>query len=155
MKLRHLSALAIALMLVVAIPALAASDFTVGQFLQELAEAKKVNATDAWIAVDSLRAVGIRIPSGLDANATLTEGTVVQIARAAGLRVSTNNPGASFDEGQVDSFFTAFAVELEGNDIEGPDPSSTYVRDPDKFDPFTKGKGNHYAKGHRSPSEPE
>jgi hypothetical protein len=153
MKLKHLSALVIALMIVAA-PAMAASDFTVGQFIQELAKVKNVNATDARIAVDSLRAVGIRIPAGLDLGASLTEGTVVEISRAAGLRVATNNPSALFGEGQVDSFFSAFSVEL-GVGAESDDPPTTDVRDPNKFDPFTKGKGNHYAKGKRSPTEPE
>jgi hypothetical protein len=154
MKLKHLSALVIALMLVAAIPALAASDYTIGQFVQELARVKNVNATDSRIAVDSLRAVGIRVPAGLDLTAALTEDAVVDISRAAGLRVATNNPGAPFDEGQVASFFSAFAVEL-GVGGEQDDPPTTQDRDPDKFDPFTKGKGNHYAKGHRSPTEPE
>jgi hypothetical protein len=158
MKPKHLSALVIALMLVAATPVLAANDFTVGQFVQELAKVKHVNATDAQIAVDSLRAVGIRVPAGLDLGANLTEGAVVEISRAAGLRVATNNPSAPFNESQVDSFFSAFSVELGvGGENDDPPTSQESIRDrdPSKFDPFTKGKGNHYAKGHRSPTEPE
>jgi len=156
MKLRHLSALVLALMLATTVPALAAGDFTVGQFLQELAKAKNVNATDARIAVDSLRAVGIRIPADLDTSASLTEGTVVDIAKAAGLRVSTNNPSARFDEDQVGSFFSAFATELGVSETDRLERDlSIRDRDPTKFDPFTKGKGNHNAKGHRTPTEPE
>jgi hypothetical protein len=155
MKLTNLSALVIALMLVTAIPALAADEVTVGNFIQELAKAKNVNATEARIAVDSLRAVGVRVPEGLDLDAALTEGAVVDIARAANLRVATLNPDAPFGREQVDSFFTAFAVELGLGGGQEEDPPTTDEWEMHRHNPFTKGAGSHFVKGIRSPSEPE
>jgi hypothetical protein len=150
MKLKHLSALVLALMLITAMPALAAGDYTIGQFLQEFARVKNLNATDARIAADSLRSAGVRLPARLDTNASLTEGAVVEIASAAGLRVSTNSPDARFDQDQVDSFFSAFGEELGGNQLE---EEGTISRKVPSFDPHSKGKA--YAKGHRTPTEPE
>jgi hypothetical protein len=135
-----------------AAPALAA-DVTIGQFLQELAQAKKLNATDTQIAAESLRTVGVRLPAELRLSDRLTEADVVRISRAAGLLVSTANPEAPFDEEQMDRFFVVFGSELEGNPGDNP---IVEPHDP-TFDPWTKGKGNHYGhyKGGRSPSEPE
>ena len=145
-----LSVLAVAVILAVtAIPALAANDSTVGRFVQEMARAKNLNATDATIAADSLRAVGVRLPADLRLNKRLTERDVVEISRGAGLPVSTTNPDAVFDGDQVDRFFLVFGKELG---VTEPDRPHTPW-----FDPFTKGKGKHkgWGKGHRTPSEPE
>jgi len=147
------SVLAIAVLLAaVAAPTLAA-DVTVGQFVQELARAKKLNATDAQVAADSLRTVGVRLPADLRLSERLTEADVVRISRAAGLLVSTTNPASPFDEEQMDQFFVIFGAELETT------PSGDPIVEPHvpDFDPFTKGKGNHWGhyKGGRTPSEPE
>ena len=147
------SVLAVAVLLAaVAAPALAA-DVTIGQFVQELAQVKKLNATDARIALDSLAAVGVRLPADLKLADRLTEAEVVRISRAVGLWVSTTNPEAPFDEEQMDQFFVVF-----GSDLEATPPGDPIVEPhvPD-FDPFTKGKGNHWGhyKGGRTPSEPE
>ena len=149
-----LSVLAVAVLLIVsAIPALAANEATVGQFVKEMAKVKNLNATDARIAVDSLRAVGVRLPDNLRLEATLTERDVVDISRAAGLPVNTTNPEAVFDEEQVVRFFAAFGEEFGANP---PDEGVVTPHTP-WFDPFTKGKGKHkgWGKGHRTPSEPE
>ena len=121
------SVLAIAVLLAAtAAPALAA-DVTIGQFVQELAQAKKLNATDARIAADSLRTVGVRLPADLRLAERLTESDVVRISRAAGLLVSTANPEAPFDDEQMDQFFVVFGAELEvtppGDPIEPHEPS--------------------------------
>lgn len=147
-----LSFLAVAVLLAaIAAPALAA-EITTGQFVQELARAKKLNATDPGIAADSLRSVGIRLPVDLDLSQRLTESAVVRISRSAGLLVSTTNPEAPFDEEQMDRFFVVFGAELEGT----PGDPIVEPLEPD-FDPWTKGKGNHYGhyKGGRTPDEPE
>jgi hypothetical protein len=154
MKTNLRSVLAIAALLAVsAAPALAA-DVTVGQFVQELARAKKLNATDARVAVDSLRTVGVRLPSDLKLSDRLTEAEVVRISRSVGLLVSTANPEAPFDDEQMDRFFDVFGVELAVKDND--DPIGGETLDP-TFDPWTKGKGNHYGhhKYSRSPTEPE
>ena len=147
------SVLAVAVILAVtAIPALAASESTVGLFVQKMARSKNLNATDATIAADSLRAVGVQLPPNLRLNKRLTERDVVEISRAAGLSVSTTDPEAPFDEDQVDRFFLAFGSELGVARPGQPD----HPNDP-SFDPFTKGKGKHkgWGKGHRTPTEPE
>jgi len=147
------SVLAVAVLLAaIGAPALAA-EVSVGQFVQELARAKKLNATDARIAADSLAAVGVRLPAELKLSERLTEADVVQISRAAGLLVSTTNPAAPFDEDQMDQFFVVFGAELESTP---PGDPIVEPHTPD-FDPFSKGKGNHWGhyKGGRSPSEPE
>jgi hypothetical protein len=150
MKSRHISILVLALMLVSAMPVLAAGDITVGGFIQELARVKNLNATDARIAVDSLRSVGIRIPEEIQLTRKLTEGDVVEISRAVGLRVSTNNPEAPFTQEQVNSYLQAFSAELGVIGGSSEDPPT--VRTP-SFDPHSK--GNAYAKGHRTTVEPE
>ena len=163
--LTRVGAMAIAALMVVvmAAPALAASEVTVGKFVLELALHKNLVATDVPVAVDSLREVGIRLPADLDMNSPLTEGDVVNIARSIGLRVTTSNPGATFDGNQVDSFFLAVNDEMSGDDEE----ITTYTDSPfgtgygkgngPAFDPFSKGKGKHKgkAKGWMSPTEPE
>jgi hypothetical protein len=138
-----------------AIPAFAAGEATVGQFIQEMARAKNLNATDARIALDSLAAVGIRLPENLKLSKRLTEADVVQIARAAGLPVNTSDPEAAFDRDQVDSFFSVFAVDLGAN----PPPNDGIIKPYGdiKTDPFTKGKGKKtgFLKKGRTPTEPE
>jgi hypothetical protein len=155
--------MAVAVLMVAAAvaPALAASEVTVGQFIQELARHKNLNATDEQIAVDSLRSVGIRLPEGLRLNARLTEGDVVSISRAAGLRVSTSNPNAPFNEDQVQSFLIALSDEMTDDEA---NTKTTYPYGEGlgngwgpQFDPFSKGKGKHkgHGKGWQSPTEPE
>lgn len=150
---KHLSVLAAVVMVAaVMIPTLAASDVTVGQFVMQFARAKNLNATDARIAVDSLRAVGIRLPADLRMGDRLTEREVVRIAQSAGLPVNTANPDDPFDSEEVDRFFVVFGTELGAGGTNPPVQPTVRT-----FDPFTKGKGKHKgkAKGHRTPSEPE
>jgi hypothetical protein len=157
-------AMAVAVLMVAAVvaPALASSEVTVGRFVQELARHKNLNATDVQIAVDSLRSVGIRLPEGMRLEARLTEGDVVNISRAAGLRVTTSNPNAPFDSEQVQSFLFALSDELV--DDGGNTVRTTYPYGEGngqgwgpQFDPFSKGKGKHkgHAKGWQSTTEPE
>jgi hypothetical protein len=163
-KLIRLGAIAAAaLMIAVTVaPALAASEVTVGRFVQELALHRNLNAVDVPTAVDSLRAVGIRLPADLDMNARLTEGDVVSISRAIGLRVTTSNPSTPFDQSQVESFFFALGDQVVSDSEYNTMTDSPYGTGYGKgngpaFDPFTKGKGKHKgkAKGWQSPTEPE
>jgi len=160
----RLGAMAVAVLMVTATaaPALAASEVSVGQFIQELALHKNLEAVNVSAAVDSLRSVGIRLPDNLDMDGTLTEGDVVNISRALGLRVTTSNPKSAFTSDQVSSFF--FAVSEQIQDVT---EIATFTDRPygtgigqghgPPFDPFTKGKGKHKgkAKGWTSPTEPE
>ena len=162
------SATVAAALLVVALaaPAVAAEEVTVGQFVQRMASAKNLNSTDALIAADSLRAVGIRLPADLKMGARLTEADVVRISRVAGLRVTSSNPEKVFSSEQVDSFFFAFSSEIglssDPRERIGTDTVRPYGEGYGNgwgppFDPFTKGKGQAKgkAKGWRSPWEPE
>ena len=156
-------AMTVAVLMVAAVvaPTLASSEVTVGRFVQELARHKNLNATDVQIAVDSLRSVGIRLPEGMRLNARLTEGDVVSISRAAGLRVTTSNPNAPFNGEQVQSFMFALSNELADDgatvDTVRPYGEGNGAGWGPQFDPFSKGKGKHkgHAKGWQSTTEPE
>jgi hypothetical protein len=169
-------AVALILLAAVAAPALA-SGSDVGGFIQQLAKSKNLNATDPAIALDSLRAVGVRLRPDLRLDKKLTEGDVADISRAAGLLVTTSNPDAYFDEEKVDRFFQAFAIELGQNENNGGAFSTTAcdssVENCDNpgmgdgpgtgngngpgFDPFSKGRGKKKgkAKQSRTPTDPE
>ena len=141
--------------LALALPTFAA-DITVGSFLQKLAQSKNLNATDARIAADSLRGIGVRVPADMRLMAPLTEGDVARIARAAGLNVTTNRPDASFTEEQVATFIVAFQAEL-ANAGDGAASTEGNGNGP-AFNPYSKGKGGSKGKkkGHDfTPTEPE
>lgn len=148
---------ALALLAVAALPILAASPLTVGQFVQRLAESKNLNATDAALALDSLRGAGVRLPVDMNLSKRLTESDVADIARAVGIRVTTSQPDAVFSDDQVDRFFLSFAQEL-GGVVANPDDPDQGTRGDDggpTFDPFSKGKGKGKGKGDMTPTEPE
>ena len=162
--------LASALVVALALPAVA-GEVTVGKFVQRLAQEKNLNATDAQIAVESLAAVGIRLPADLKLNRRLTERDVARIAQASGVNVTTANPSAPFDDDQVERFMVTFSIEL-GPGLGGEGPGETHGDgDPGNedhgnaqdgggpaFDPYAKGKGGSKGKkkGHSvTPSEPE
>ena len=152
-----------ALCLAFVTPAVAASDITVGDFVQRLAVAKGLAGTDARIAHDALRGIGIRLPGDLNFGNRLTEGDVAVISRAAGLNVRTSNPLNDFSNQQAEMFFISFKDDLgdDGNGTrshtnpgEGSGPGNGNGGPP--FDPFTKGKhGKGKGKGVISPTEPE
>ena len=166
---KRVGAITVALILaaVVALPALAAGEMTVGRFVQQIASQQRLNASDVPTAVGSLREAGIRIPAGTDFNKRLTEGDVAEISQLAGLKVRTSSPGAYFDEGQVDRFMLSFSGELEAggdngvgtnsheNPGQGSGPGNGNGNGP-PFDPFTKGKhGKGKGKGPHTPTDPE
>ena len=167
--LARIAAVGVAALLVVSVaaPTFAANEMTIGQFLQRLAVTKNLNATDARMASDSLRAAGIRVPTNLDMGARLTEADVVAISRAAGLSVTSSNPTQAFTTEQVDAFFFALADEISVTGAPDDDEITGNTVRPygegngngwgPPFDPFTKGKGQAKgkAKGWRSQHEPE
>ena len=114
---KRLGVVAVALVMSAALaaPALAASDVTVGQFLQEFAKAKNLNATDPRIAADSLAVVGVQVPNDVQLSQRLTESVVIKISRSAGLNLSTSRPDASFSAEQVDRFFATFAGDTSAS----------------------------------------
>jgi len=164
----RMGAALVALAVLVAVPAFA-KDATVGEFVIELAKAKRINAADSQNAVESLSAVGVRLPSDLQMNDRLTEGEVARISRFAGLSVTTSRPDQPFSRLQVDRFFTSFQGEIAqtqaGATMRSCDPAVENCDNPGNedsdpqapFDPYAKGKGKKKgkAKGGRTPSEPE
>jgi hypothetical protein len=156
MSLKRFGALSIALLLVVAAMPAFAADATVGSFVIKLAKARNLAATDARIATDSLRGVGMRLPASLDHSKQLTEGEVARIARMMGINVSTSTPDDSFSSEQVDRFFVSFGSDLGGSTVttNGGDGDD----DGPAFNPYSKGKGGSKGKkkGHDfTPTEPE
>jgi hypothetical protein len=106
-------------------------DVTTGQFLVEIAKAQKLDAADPASASNSLRAAGFRVPD-VQLEKPLTEGTVSSIATALGLRITTHNPDATFNNDQMDAFLKSFSRDLG---IRTGETSLTGA------DPLTKGKG--------------
>jgi hypothetical protein len=161
---KRLGGVAVALLMVTALaaPTLAATDITVGEFLQEFAKAKNLNATDPRIAADSLAAVGIQVPADVRLSERLTENVVIKVSRSAGLNLSTSRPDAGFSAEQVDRFFATFSGEFRADAAIGvrsdcTPPSQGCNGNGPPFDPFSKGKGKHkgHGKGHRSPTDPD
>ena len=141
-----------------ALPVPASDEMTVGNFIRRLAQTKDLPAADARIAVDSLRAVGIRLPFELELSARLTEGDVARISRALGLAVSTNRPDAGFSSEQVDRFFASLRVELTLAAEAGAGNRERTSVNGQPFNPYMKGKGGSKGKkkGHDfKPTEPE
>lgn len=139
------ASLAVAL---VAAPAFA-SQVTVGQFLVEIAKAKRVAVSDGASAEQSLRSMGIALPS-VDLKKGLTESDVTAIASAMGVRVTTTRPDAPFNENQVSSFIQSFGSELSPGSPEAPATPNSQGGSPGNSD---NGKGK--KKGHnKSASEP-
>ena len=158
MNVKRLGALFVAALLVMAaVPAFAASDATVGEFVIKLAKSRNLAATDARIAVDSLRGVGVRVPADLNYSARLTEGDVTRLSRSFGLNVTTTTPDNSFTSVQVDAFFATFGEDLGARLADDRNTRSNENSGP-PFNPYAKGKGGDKGmkKGHDfTPTEPE
>ena len=159
-------AVALLMAAVLLAPAMAANK-SVGEFVQDLARNKNLNASDAQTAFESLQAVGIRLPATLDMGKTLTEGDVAEISRSVGLNVTTSNPEAPFDSAKSDRFFQSFGEEI-GSSGESATTNGDYPHDGGEygfpgngngppFDPWSKGKGKGRGKGKGgyTPTEPE
>ena len=155
MNVKRLGALFVAALLVMAaVPTFAASDATVGEFVIKLAKSRKLAATDARVAVDALRGIGVRIPADLNYRARLTEGDVARLSRSFGLNVTTTTPDNLFTTDQVDRFFATFGTDINSTLTESGSSSSGGP----PFNPYAKGKGgaNGKKKGHDfTPTEPE
>ena len=174
-NLKRIGAVAIALVMALAVagPASASDDITVGEFIQNLARAKNLNASSARAAADSLASVGVFLPRNLDYGKVLTEGDVSSIARSAGLNVRSANPSAKFDSVKADRFFNSFGRELKADNADGgkgsqaqdgkwgwwysshgeaEDDAETGMEDEG---PSGKGKGKGKGKNDMTPSDPD
>ena len=84
---------------------------TVGWFLQRIAAARNLQATTPAQAERELNLSGVRL-SKLDLDKALTEGDIVSVGNALGIKVTTQNPTALSDRKQAESFVVAFGPEL-------------------------------------------
>ena len=84
---------------------------TVGDFLRNVANALRLPAQDGMTAEAALRAAGFALPPD-DRSADLTEGTVAAISTAMGLRITSNNPAASFDKERLRTFMSVVSSDL-------------------------------------------
>jgi hypothetical protein len=155
-------AVAILMVAVMSMPAFAASDVTVGQFIQRLAMSKNLNASDARVAAGSLADAGYRLPAGLNYAEALTEGHVADIAATVGLKVRTSKPEADFAQANVDRFFKSFQKELRKPGTPGEAGSIVAKTDTDRHPGhgWAKGQGKGKGKGkgknpHGTPTDPE
>src|SRR5262245_29869265 len=105
-----------------AVGALAAPAFagnpTVGSFYAEIARVRHMTAVDAASAEAGLRAAGFKLPV-LPLDKGLTEGDVVGISGAMGLRVTTQHPTQAIGESQLTVFSTVFGAQLKGATVDG------------------------------------
>ena len=140
---------AVLVALALCVPAVAANNVTVGDFVMELAKVRGFTSSNAAQAKASIESTGITVPV-TDFDRTLTQGDVVAIGNAAGLNLNSSTPEAAFTGDQVNSFIVSFAPELTVPD-DGEQTSNKEGNN--AADPRTKGKGK--KKGlFRSPSEP-
>jgi len=156
---RKIGAVVVAALVIaaLALPVLAAARADVGDLVRGIAQKKGLNATDARTAVDSLRGAGIGLPADLDLNKQLTQRDVARLSRSVGIRVTTNDPDATFSAEQLGRFLSSFSAELTSGDGEPNPGGGGGPGDNPPFDPFTKakGKGKGKAKFNRTPTEPE
>jgi hypothetical protein len=132
-----------------AAPAFAA-ELTAGKLMMEIAKVKNLPALNAATAKGSLIEAGINV-SKIDVNKVLTQGDVVAISVASGLRMTTSTPGATFSREQMNNFIGSFATQMGNSGTEAR--SADKENDKPKVDPREKGKGK--KKGlYRSPDEP-
>lgn len=97
-----------------------AGGVTVGDFVRNMASAMTLPAQDEVTAEGSLRAAGFPLPP-LDRSAALTEGAVAAISNAVGLRITSSNPAASFEQERLDRFITSMAPQLNAARVGGVD----------------------------------
>ena len=84
---------------------------TVGDFLQSYAKALKIELpaqASGDTVMAALKASGVKLDAGVDPSKALTQGDVVKIGKANGLRLTTNQPEAAFTTEEVDQFFTSY-----------------------------------------------
>ena len=150
-----------ALAMVVLIPsgayASTTSNPTVGDFLSAYAKALNLelpaNASALTVAA-ALRASGVRLDASIDAAKSLTQGDVVRIGKANGLRLSSSSPENTFTSAEMGQFFASYGSILakSGGDTRVA-ASDTPPGDPEGHANTDKGKKK--GRPFTSPTEPE
>ncbi len=136
-----------ALAVVLAMPVFASDDVRIGDFYKEIAKFRNIAAGDGATAERALRAQGVRLPN-LDLSKVLTEGDMVRISEAMGVRVKTQRPEAPVSQSQVNAYTKTFGADLTGIGTNNPQqPMSPPRPDPNP----DKGKSKGF---YKSPTQP-
>jgi hypothetical protein len=135
----------------------AANNPTVGDFLTAYAKALNIelpaNATSETI-VATLRASGVKLDATVDSAKSLTQGDVVRIGKANGLRLSSSNPEDAFTSVEMGQFFASYGAVLAGTNGD----TRVAASDNPPGDPASHAntdKGKKKGRPFQSPTEPE
>lgn len=114
------------------------SRLSVGDFLHSVTDSIRLQG-EPGRSLDTLRAAGVQLPATLDPSTPLTEGKVVEVLTAFGIRLNTSRPDSEFSAGSVERLLGVFGTQM-ALAAGAEDPGSTYGDGP-AFDPYSKGKG--------------
>jgi hypothetical protein len=140
--------------------AVASNPATVGDFLAAYAKALKIempaNASGDAL-VSTLRATGVKLDAKVDVTKTLTQGDVVKMGKANGLRLTTARPDAAFTAEEIGQFFTSYGMTLGTVPTAGSDTRTAASDNPpgDPANHANTSKGSKKGRPFQSPTEPQ
>ena len=138
----------------------AGSTATVGDFITAYARAMNIElpanaGTDTMVA--ALKASGVKLDASIDPAKALTQGDVVRIGKANGLRLTTRNAESAFTSVEMNQFFSSYGAVLAnsgtGTRLAGEDFQTNPPGDPAGHANTDKGKKK--GRPFQSPTEPE
>ena len=140
--------------------AVASNPATVGDFLSAYAKALKIEMpanTSGDALVSTLRAAGVKLDAKVDVAKPLTQGDVVKLGKANGLRLTTNRPEAAFTTQEIGQFFTSYGLTLGTTPAAGDDTRLAASDNPpgDPAGHANTSKGKKKGRPFQSPTEPE
>jgi hypothetical protein len=149
MKARFLAAAFSAAALLIPVAAAKDDGATVGWFVSEVAKVRGLNVSSEAGAVTALKSSGVALPA-LDLTKALTEGDVVAIGSAVGVKTTSQTPDALFTRSRAQTFLSTFGSEIAGRGDGSATPQDIGGA---PNDASNNGKGK--KKGHnKSSSEP-
>ena len=140
--------------------AVASNPATVGDFLSAYAKALKIELpanTSGDALVSTLRASGVKLDAKVDLAKPLTQGDVVKLGKANGLRLSTNRPEAAFTTQEIGQFFTSYGLTLGSAPTAGTDTRYAASDNPpgDPAGHANTDKGKKKGRPFQCPTEPQ
>ena len=140
--------------------AVASNPATVGDFLSAYAKALKIEMpanTSGDALVGTLRAAGVKLDAKVDVAKVLTQGDVVKMGKANGLRLTTNRPEASFTTEEIGQFFSSYGLTLGSIPAGGTDTRYAASDNPpgNPAGHANTAKGAKKGRPFQSPTEPE
>ena len=141
--------------------AIASNSTTVGDFLAAYAKALKIEmpanpSGDALVG--TLRAAGVKLDAKVDVAKALTQGDVVKIGKANGLRLTTKSPDATFTTEEIGQFFTSYGLTLGSTPAAAGSETRYAASDNPPGDPAghaNTSKGKKKGRPFQCPTEPE